>query len=189
ADRQGIFYVFFDDNQQLSEALTALPVNMMSLQLEDNVRTTRAIHKDMVAYYQGQKEQRPRGPSGRSVERVSSDGKLQPCVRRVVADLLKSERFNADDIVVLVPDTITDSSLNETGLADARKLTSHPKLGTDVLLSSIRDFKGLERAVVIVAEYDRLPDNPAERRRLLYTAYSRPKFHLILIDEPETRPA
>ena len=131
-----------------------------------------------------QKEQRPRGPSGRSVERVSSNGKLQHCVRRVITDLLRSERFNTGDIVVLVPDAITESSLNDTSLADARKLTSHPKSGNDVLLSSIRDFKGLERAVVIVAEYDRLPDTPAERRRLLYTAYSRPKFHLILIDAP-----
>ncbi len=189
SEKQGVLYVFYDDNQQLSDSATVLPENMMSLQLDDNVRTTRAIHKDMVAYYQGQKEQRPRGPSGRSVEKINSEGKLQHCVRRVIADLLKSERFDASDLVVLTPADTASSALAETGLADARKLTDKPKLGTDVLLSSIRDFKGLECSVVIVCEYDQLPTEEAERRRILYTAYSRPKFHLVLIDESKENPS
>ena len=189
SDKQGIFYVFYDDNQQLSNYSTVLPTHMVLQHLHDNVRTTRSIHKDMVGYYQGQKEQRPRGPNGRSVERINSSKNVPHCIRRVIAKLIKSERFCTDDIVVLTPVEPIHSVLQDTGLVDGRKLSASPTPGRDVLLSSIRDFKGLERPVVIVCEFDRLPAVESERRRLLYTAYSRPKFHLILIDEPESESA
>ena len=183
-EKQGIFYVFYDDNQQLSDNPTVLPSAMVPLQLEDNVRTTRSIHKDMAKFYSGTKSQRPQGPTGRSVERVQSKGNLTKCVRETITQLLRSERLSAGDIVVLTPVRSEQSQLCDLSLAGGIKLTAAPSPSRDILLSSIQDFKGLERPVVIICEFDRLPSRDAERRRLLYTALSRPKSHLVLIDEP-----
>ena len=181
-EKQGIFYVFYDDNQQMHDRPTALPPNMMPLYLEDNVRTTRAIHQDIAKLYSGEKPQRPQGPLGRSVEYVNSEGKLEFCVRQVIAKLLKDERFDPRDIVVLTPGALSESRLTDLTLADARKLCESPRPEVDVMLSSIVNFKGRESAAIIVAELDRLPDNTEARRRLLYTALSRPRSHLVLID-------
>lgn len=183
-EKKGVFYVFYDDNQHLAKAPTALPSGMVPLQLDDNVRTTRSIHKVMARYYHGSCPQRPQGPTGRSAERISSNGNLPKCIRQKISDLLKSERISAGDIVVLTPAKLSESQLNELSLANGLRLSAGPRPGQDVLLSSIKDFKGLERPVVIVTEFDRLPFDDAERRRLLYTALSRPKSYLILIDEP-----
>lgn len=185
-EKAGIFYVFYDDNQQLSNRETELPSNLVPVQLEDNVRTTRAIHKDMSRFYKGNQEQRPQGPPGRHVEQISSEGNLPKKVRKVISDLLKAERFRESDIVVLTPIAASVSTLSELSLADGRSLRIAPVAnGQDVLLASVKDFKGLEKPVVVVAELDQLPVDEAERRRILYAALSRAKSHLILIDLPK----
>ncbi len=181
-EKQGIFYVFYDDNQQLNQHETKLPAAMVPLYLEDNVRTTRTIHQDMISMYRGLKPQRPQGPLGRSVERLKSGGKLGTCIRQVIARLLKNDRFEPKDIVVLTPVDTNLSQLANLSLADGRMVCERPRSERDVLLASINDFKGLENAVVIVAELDRLPESPEECRRLMYTALSRPRSHLVLVD-------
>ncbi|WP_186775629.1 nuclease-related domain-containing DEAD/DEAH box helicase [Rubripirellula tenax] len=185
-EKAGIFYVFYDDNQQLSNRDTELPANLVPVQLEDNVRTTRAIHKDMSRFYKGNQEQRPQGPPGRHVEQANSEGNLPKKVREVISDLLKAERFQESDIVVLTPLETTLSTLSDLSLADGRSLRVAPEPnGKDVLLASVKDFKGLEKPVVVVGELDQLPTDEAERRRILYAALSRAKSHLILIDLPK----
>ena len=55
----------------------------------------------------------------------------------------------------------------------------------NVLLSSIADFKGLERPVVLVAELDeRLPSDPKQRAALFYVAFSRPRSLLSIFATP-----
>lgn len=188
-EKLGVFYVFYDDNQQLGSGATTLPSDLIPIHLSDNVRTTRAIHRDMEKYYQGNKKQDARGPNGRSVSRVTSDGNLKQKLRTEIDSLLSGERFSAADIAVLTPVDTEQSALLDLSLSHGRSLRTQPVanksgLVTDVLFASIKDFKGLERPVVIVCEFDRLPSNIEEQRRLLYTALSRPKSHLILIDPP-----
>ena len=54
-----------------------------------------------------------------------------------------------------------------------------------MLLSSIADFKGLERPVVLIAELDEhLPSDPRQRAALFYVGFSRPRNFLSVFAAP-----
>ena len=182
SEKQGIFYIFYDDNQQLGTHTTMLPSGMIPLYLEDNVRTTRSIHQDMAKLYSGKKPQRPQGPLGMSVEHVSSNGKPEQALRQIISRLLTEERFSPDDISVLTPVTVSESRFANMSLANGIALQKTPRPNRDIALTSISDFKGLENAVVIVVETDKLGSDAEVAKRQLYTAFSRPRSQLIVLD-------
>ncbi len=98
------------------------------------------------------------------------------------------ENLLAREIVVLTPRNAPQhSALLNMGLPHGIRFTSDPvQVGKrNVLLSTIADFKGLERPVVLVAELDgSLPSDPRQRAALLYVAFSRPRNVLSIFANP-----
>ncbi|NLX99312.1 MAG: AAA family ATPase [Rhodopirellula sp.] len=179
--KRDVLYVFVDDNQQIYGHETSLPEGMIELHLGDNVRTTRSIHVRLQNFYQADPPQRPLGPLGRKVRDVEQSNDERQSVKHIVRDLMEKDQIGVDDIVVLTPRKVDESQLCDLTLTHGRKLSPKPRSGVDVRLASVQDFKGLENAVVVLAEADCLPSDKAARTRFCYTAYSRPRSHLIVI--------
>jgi hypothetical protein len=83
---------------------------------------------------------------------------------------LVSEKVNPADIVILTVD--------EINTADVRNRAGFPEA---VQVSTIRDFKGLERRCVILAADRLIADQP----ELAYVSLSRPRAHLAVVGEAE----
>ncbi len=181
--QQGILYIFLDDNQQVYSHQTAIPENMVTLQLGDNVRTTRSIHDHLVNFYHSDPPQRSLGPLGRQVQFVEMERDVAQTTRQVVSRLIDNDQIRPDDIVVLTPCDPRSSCLDALSLTHGRKLKADPRPDLDVRLASIEAFKGLESAVVVLSEADSLPADPASRLRFCYTAFSRPRSHLVVLGD------
>jgi len=176
-----VLYVFMDDNQQVYGHDTTLPNGMVELHLGDNVRTTRSIHDRLQNFYRADPPQRPLGPLGRTVHDVEPSDDETATVRTLIRDLIEKDQLRVEDIVVLTPHEIADSPLRDLALTHGRRLSDKPRPGVDVRLASVQEFKGLENAVVVLAEADGLPTDSAARTSFCYTAFSRPRSHLIVI--------
>jgi superfamily I DNA/RNA helicase len=94
--------------------------------------------------------------------------------------LVEEEHIHTRDIILLTPRFQDNTALQE-GLALGKfRLTFHPLEGDQhVQVSSIQDFKGLDRRVVIVAEVDNVASH--DLASLLYVACSRARTHLLIL--------
>lgn len=180
-----VLYVFLDDNQQVYDHDTVIPEKMVELTLGDNVRTTRSIHDHLAKYYRNDVSQRPLGPLGRSVSFHDIGNDEVATIKKVVSGLISDDQIKPDDIVVLTPHQL-EQPLDGMTLTHGRKLSQSPKPSVDVLLSSIESFKGLERSVVVLAQPSELPSEPKRRENYCYTAFSRPRSHLVVIGDWST---
>lgn len=140
-----------------------------------------SIHTRIQDVYRSEPPQRPLGPLGRQVEFLDVGEDEAATVRRLIRNLTDNERVAVDDVVVLTPREIAESRLREITLHQGRKLSLKPRSGIDVGLSTVQEFKGLERAVVVLAEADGLPADQRARTKFCYTAFSRPRSHLIVV--------
>ena len=188
---RGVFYVFHDtNNQTVRPGRGKLPDDLLAFDLSENVRNTQRICRAMQPYYRGDVAIAPRGPDGRAVAKYpyAAAGELGQRLGGVLSQLLLVENLLARDIVVLTPrDPLATSGLPDARLPNGMRLVTDPAQvrARNVLLSSITDFKGLERPVVVVAELDdQLPADPGQRAALLYVAFSRPRNLLCLLGTP-----
>jgi hypothetical protein len=188
---RGVFYVFHDtNNQTVRPGRGEIPGDLLTFDLDENVRNTQRICRAMQPYYRGTVSIAPRGPDGRAVatQPYASAAELGPKLGGVLTQLLVVENLLARDVVVLTPrDPLSSSDLPTVRLPNGIKLVTDPRQvrARNVLLSSVADFKGLERPVVVVAELDeRLPADPRQRAALLYVAFSRPRNLLYILGTP-----
>lgn len=182
----GVFYVFYDDNQQVYGHRTNLPVDILRFPLTENIRNTRAIYQMLIPHYTGEDIVRPVGPVGRSSERISysTTEELGEKLGNVLQRLIKVEGFSSSDIVVLTPRESDHTALFSLHLPSQYRLAPHrPSPGSsDIWCTSVRSFKGLESQVVVLVELDdQISRDPAEQARLLYVGLSRARTHLILM--------
>jgi Nuclease-related domain/UvrD-like helicase C-terminal domain/AAA domain len=194
-DREnGIWYLFFDDNQRLYDRPLQLPIDVPPYQLTINCRTTRRIHDQVLRFYrQSEDGLAPvaHGPEGRPVERLTYDDKqetLQQAVISLLQHLIEEEHVPASEIAVLTPFSHRKSLLKAESLRPTQDITLHWSAQADgtkqVRLDTIHSFKGLERPVVILTEIERWSAqgmNALNRERLLYVACSRAKHYLIVL--------
>jgi hypothetical protein len=179
--QDGIFYVFYDDNQNLYDRPTALPRGIFHYRLAENWRNTERINEVMQQYYDG----RPviaMGPEGITVERkvVATPDELRAELRRTLHRLCRQEGVPCGDVVVLTPQNVARSGL--LGKLGPFQVTERPSGADQVQLSSIHRFKGLETMIGIVAG---VRQRDADSPELMYVATSRARSHLILISYSE----
>jgi hypothetical protein len=125
------------------------------------------------------------GPQGQPVERteVESDEAEKDSLRVLVQRLVREDRVDPADIVVLTPRSRTNSQWRAGTAYGKLRLTWSTTPGADeVQVSTIHAFKGLERAVVILTELAHL--YPGRERELLYVGRSRATDHLIELSRP-----
>jgi predicted ATPase len=180
----GILYIFFDDNQRLYVPDSAFPIQQPSYSLTINCRNTQNIHQLVVRFYEAESAPISRGPVGRPVDMVSYAGPpllrstLQDVLRRLTAD----ERVPADEIAVLTSRSLSKSRLIDSRAGEGPRLTdTWPPVPGQVYCTTIYDFKGLERAVVILADVHNWPPEWDEMVKLLYVGCSRARNHLIVL--------
>jgi hypothetical protein len=188
----GILYIFFDDNQRLYVPDSTFPIQQPPYPLSVNCRNTQNIHQMVVQFYEAKVSPAVRGPLGRPVEVVFYDSpqRLPSTLQAVLRRLTVEERIPPDEIVVLTPRSLSKSRLWGGSTGDVLSLSkgggpeltdTWPPSPGQVYWTTIYDFKGLERAVVILADIRRWPPEWDEMIKLLYVGCSRARNHLIVL--------
>jgi hypothetical protein len=165
---------YFDSNQRLYgelrshfDAYTLLPIR-----LSRNLRNTQNIHDATQRFYRGPGLIAD-GPIGAEVQWLPcGDGQIERAAISEVRRLINAESVLPEDIAMLSPG---DAPL--TALAAPLRDQIHAGL----TLSTITDFKGLERRFVIVLATRELSDVP----ELAYVALSRARVHLTALGPAE----
>ncbi len=186
-DKQnGIWYVFFDNNQNIYRRHASLERRMSAppFTLNENCRNTRAIHQVVRQFHPAPNLLTSRAPHGHAPEifYFSSDHEQETHLKSVLHRLVNEEGVQPMHITLL-----TTRSPEKTVCLPGRKMGNFvlmewgdPNLRrTDIRVSSVHRFKGLENRVVILTG---LEDNdPAWLDPLLYVACSRARTHLVII--------
>jgi hypothetical protein len=182
---EGILYIFFDDNQRLYVSRGKFPMRGSPYLLTVNCRNTRNIHQVVVQFYQAETQPTAWGPPGRQVEEITySDAQgLWPALRGVLRRLIEEDRVPTDQIAVLTPLARTRDVLLGSSVSDGPQLTDCLAARTgQVYCTTIHSFKGLERAVIVLAGIGpRLTQESHDLNSLLYVGCSRARHHLIVL--------
>lgn len=195
----GIIYAFFDDHQNLYDR-TAVPLEIAPIMLNKNCRNTQTIHEYVKSYYRGDLKIRATGPQGRPVEtRFYSDEKeLVQQLRKLIHELTHNQKIDAEDIIILTPHAPHNSVLARLDSLGNYQLSNQYSDSGIIQWSNIYQFKGLERAVVILIELKEpsnqyriqatdepleLPYKELDEAVLRYVGASRAKHHLIVLQE------
>jgi len=174
----GILYVFYDSNQAIYRRPGGLPEGLVTVPLWENWRNTRPIFDAVMRFFEGERIE-CRGPAGPAVEwhKVATRD-LRRELGIVLQKLIVDGRLGARELVVLTPKTVDRSACG--GRCGNFMLTPTPRGQTDVLLSSIYRFKGLDAKAVIVCEVSGPED--ASFVQLMYVACSRARSLLVVME-------
>lgn len=182
-DRErGVFYVFFDDNQNLYQTERTLPPELARYSLHRNCRNTQAIHRAFLPFYRSDIAPEAAGPEGRrpQVMFYRTDLQLRQLLANLLHQLIDRERVHPSDVVILTPRSEPRSLLTQWGSAgNWRFTTTWPPEPGQVRYQSIYHFKGLEAPVVILAEFRPAAEQDADT--LLYVGCSRARHHLVIL--------
>ena len=179
---KGIFYVFFDDNQNLYRAARSIPLELAPFPLTRNCRNTQRIHETVMRFYQADQRPLAQGPLGRPVEvHLYHDvSGLKRTLRQVLHRLIVEEDMPPEDIVVLTPKGRQRSDLWRMGMIGNFLLSEQWSTGSgEIFCTTVHAFKGLESPVVILTEIDPYAANDLEP--ILYVGCSRACHHLVVL--------
>lgn len=177
-------YVFYDGNQRIYTDRLELPDDLPCYPLTTNLRNTRQIHEEVLRYYQGHPLPGSSGPEGVEVARLH-----QPAlkgVQQALDELVIQQRVPTDQIILLTGRAQNKSDFKEGRRLGGVGLTWHPPRPGEVQVATVHSFKGLERAVVILAELDHHWRDQSRRQyaeALQYIGASRATNHLVLVSE------
>lgn len=170
--KQSWLHAYFDTNQSIygdiAKELKAFQI--IPIHLTRNLRNTQEIHAKASHFYKGIPISAD-GPTGMEVEWHSCPtGKIADMAASSARRLTNAEKVPPEDIVILaVNDTMLEAIRNRSGFPHG------------VSVSTVKDFKGLERKVIILAAGREI----ADEEELAYVSLSRPRTHLVVIGEPE----
>ena len=178
----GVFYVFFDDNQLVYNRKMKIPVQEAPFSLTINCRNTKKIHEASSKFYKSDLKTRCKGPIGREPG-INIYGTppftVEARLTEILARLVYEQNVSTSDIVILSVGGINSHPLNEVKTAGAIGLVSEKaNLPNEVQCTTIRLYKGLEKPVVILVEPSKNDKGYAE---LMYVGMSRAQNHLELL--------
>lgn len=185
---QGVFYVFFDDNQNLYRGRDRIPgvIDQPPYPLTENCRNTQSIHRVVAQYHPHGQEIRCRGPQGRDPDWIaytSAQDMLQK-IRKMLHHLINEDGVAATDLVILTPRAEDRSELKE-GLALGNFVLTRrkPTRSNQIAVTTVQAFKGLEGKVVLFAELDHWAHR--DLPMLLYVGCSRARTMLVLFHDQQ----
>lgn len=183
---QPIIYIFYDDNQRLFNQALTFPVADDALFLDINCRNTQTIHGVAQHFYRGQDADviTAHGPAGEAIEVHVYDNPAheRDILATVLAQLSDKQGVLAQQIVVLTRYKPQQLELSEKTVGGF-VLREQPRGSRQILCCTIQSFKGLERAVVVVAGLGDISEQAelTQLESLLYVACSRATSHLIVL--------
>jgi len=179
-------WIFRDDNQKVFGDAFRVPDEFLPFDLATNVRNTQAIHRAVMALYEGDLNPVCAGPPGRPVEVIKSHD-VAKTVGEVISGLRTKGDVEATDIVVLSSHPLKSSKLGSREYDDfvfvtkawgAREVEDDAR--DRIRFESIRAFKGLEAAVVVLCELEDIADD-SDREREAYVGLSRARAHCVVV--------
>ena len=180
--KAGQFYVFCDDNQRLNRGTPAWPAGLVPYGLSRNLRNTQPLCALSLPHYAG-----PgliaAGPVGRTVEWVEARDRSDSLrkLNQIMSRLLGPDEMKPEDIVLLAAEM--ESPFSTTSEICGVPLVSIRHGGPGkMVFDTVKAFKGLERALVVLLNPEDFIDDP----ETMYTALTRARSHLIVIGTPES---
>ena len=181
----GMLRVFMDSNQVVYDqaGVTAQDLTAVPVRLSRNLRNTKPIHRAASVHYRGP-EIVPDGPDGLEVVWIEAESETDKVAAayRELRRLIFTEEVDPGDIAVLVNGPSGRLAFLERcagtsiPVSDAEDVTRE-----EVIVDTVRRFKGLERpAVIAVVTGDEMP-----RPELAYVAFSRAKAFLSVVSSSE----
>lgn len=160
-------HAYFDSNQRLYGELRSHfdSYAMLPIRLSRNLRNTQNIHEATQRFYRGPALIAD-GPIGAEVQWLAcEDTRIGKTVTDVVRRLINTEDVLPSDIAVLSP---TPTALDELSTP------FRDQIHTGLTLSTIANFKGLERRFIVLLATRDISDAP----ELAYVAFSRARVNL-----------
>ena len=179
----GKMRVYYDSNQRLygNTEKNLGNFQLIPIPLSINIRNTKNIHETAQHYYNGDQIE-SYGPKGEEIEYISADfpNGVRRELQTLVSNLIKKERINPEDIVVLADTKNTISEIIPTGnLAGKQGVTCERPAEDKIIIDTIRRFKGLESQIVILI----VTSDVVLNEELLYVAISRARTQIFMIGE------
>jgi hypothetical protein len=177
-DRDGIMFLFADENQAIYQRGFARPANFLRYRLTANLRNSASIHRLLAGHFGEQSV--AKGPAGVEVTVRTWSGERE--LRHELSSLLtllSRHGVPGDAITVLTGRSTANSRFGRDDAVGSFRLSSNPKRPNEIRLVSVHRFKGLESTVVILCEMEDVHD--AARHELWYTGLSRARSALILL--------
>lgn len=179
-----VLYVFQDETQAVYREASPWPErDMMTYEMTENRRNTRAIH-EVMGRLAGGTRTRATGPEGRAPEFITASGARDQAreLSRVLHRLIRDESVPPGSIAVLVSSRRAVPELVADGRIGAFEVTTeHDAADARVLVESVARFKGLERDVIVLVRME--PVDYLEFVPLLYVGASRARSQLVVIGE------
>lgn len=177
----GHLRVLMDSNQRVYESagVSVHDLSVVPVRLSRNLRNTKNIHSAASVHYSGP-EIIADGPDGLEVSWISAenaDQKVEAAYREL-RRLVFNEEVAPGDIAVLVNGPAARTSLVERSSGTSIPLTDAETMALeDVVVDTVRRFKGLERpAIILIVSGDEM-----DRRELAYVAFSRARAYLCVV--------
>ena len=186
----GILYIFYDDHQRLFAGESAFPIAGPAHLLTVNCRSTRLIHEQTRQFYRGESAPTEHGLTGRPVEVVLFDkGRRHARLMEILHRLVRDEAVPPNEIVVLTSLQPEAAGLHLGKPGNGLHLSRSRAHAADrIFTTTIADYKGMERAVIVLAGIDHWPEEGApELIQQLYAGCSRARSHLIVLLPSYTR--
>jgi len=205
---EGIFYIFYDQHQNIWYKDTRLPFNIEPITLTKNLRNNRKIHSLLSTFFDFHSYE-PGGPEEGDVNFIAleNDGEklMAQALRELLDKLVVKEKISRSDIAILTGRSKSDSKL--AGLKNLGKYDLVDSFSNDqqgIFFSSIRRFRGMEKPVVILIELEELvepaklsetlkgrlqcspQDIPEIARETLYIGLSRAQSFIYIMGLQET---
>lgn len=179
------FYIFRDDNQDIYHRSSSNIFTEAPFQLSLNCRNTAEIHELAYQYYKGAQVSAPL-KSGLPIIELSARGfaKQAELILREVRQLLQDPVLGASQVVVLVASRQNGDEMKaQLSRAHISKTVTwtanHRRNENEVLVESVRRFKGLESPIIILW-FDDMSSNGVEDEDI-YVGASRARSLLITV--------
>ena len=185
-EKEGVFYVFYDDNQNLYGGAATLSgiIDEPPFPLYENCRNTLSIHKVVANFHSNREALKCNTPAGRVPEFAYYKGpdQMQRSLQSLLHHLTNEDQIRLEDIVILTPHGEDRTMLKPgTRLGNFVLTSNMPEKRNEIQATSIYRFKGLDRRVVIIAEVDsQFKYNP---EMVMYVGCSRARTYLRLLVE------
>jgi len=177
-DREGIMFLFADENQAIYDRGFVRPANFLRYRLTANLRNSASIHRLLVEHFD--ERSLAKGPAGVEVTVRPWSGERE--LRHELSSLLTrltQHGVPGDAVTVLTGRSTANSRFGRDDTVGSFHLCSNPKRTNEIRFASVHRFKGLESTVVILCEMEGL--NRSTARSLWYTGLSRARSALILL--------
>jgi len=176
----GSLLVFYDPHQEIFGCGCHVPESEQLIQLNLNLRNTRAIFEKIRVIVDVDMEPHPGSPRGQEPSRnlQKSKGNTLGHIEDLLERYIKEQHVNPDQIALITPHTKEHSLFAGIEAMAGCPLASDPFAREGAILhTTIGSFKGLESDIVILADIDPEDERCNVNARYVATSRARQVLH------------